>query len=342
MTGNVCNPTRSTTSKIPPDTLIAKLSKSRNSVWVGALSAESRCTASIMALTQQNLPIGKVHVLDYEAEIEPVSLATQLPNSQWEILRGIARTSSIGGIHRHPVSPYAFQDLQGFVENLLSTSGADVVVFDITCLTKIHLLALAATLSKFPREPAWCAVYTKPESYVIQRDPGWRDMIIAPLGETGLLLNETFSRGIIIPGHEGDRLAVALSEMEASGGLVLIADTSGRPDLRYLTEKRNQRVLRRLSSPQMHAWTKRVVEEDAVDDITKYVSSEIVEAQFHKAPILLFPYGPKSLVFLVARQLSLEYAGSSWFVYPIPLGHTAEYSEGIERLIWMTPDITMF
>lgn len=329
---------KSIISNTPPDILVTRLSKSQNSAWVGALSAEERCTGSILSLARQKLCIVSGYVLDYEAELEQVSLATQSPDSQWEILRSIERDSLIREIKRQPLSPYAFHDFQSFLENVVFKSGADFIVFDVTCLTKIHLLALAATLSQRPQVPPWAVVYAKPENYVaVEHNPGWRDIIMAPLGDTGFLLNETFSRGIIIPGHEGDRLTVALAETEASGGVILVADTTGRPDLRYLTERRSQRSLRWLVRPKTDAWVKRVVKEDAVSNVSNYISKEISIAKTHNSPVLLFPYGPKSLIFIVARRLSLEYPDWSWFVYPIPLGHVAAFSEGIERLIWIMP-----
>jgi hypothetical protein len=338
MIGDAVELDKSVTSDMPPNSVVARLSQSQNCAWVGALSAEDRCTGSIRSLARQKARIVSAYVLDYEAELEHASLATQSPNGQWEILRSIERDSLIREIKRQPLSPYAFHDLQAFLENVLFKSGADFALFDVTCFTKIHLLALAATLSQRPQVPPWAVVYAKPENYVAtEHNPGWRDIIVAPLGDTGFLLNETFSRGVIIPGHEGDRLTVALAEMEASGGVILVADTTGRPDLRYLTQKRNQRTFHWLVRPNTVAWVKRVVKEDAVTSVSEYVSRETNIAKTHNAPVLLFPYGPKSLVFLVARRLSLEYPDWSWFVYPIPYGRATEFSEGIERLIWIMP-----
>lgn len=326
------------TIKIPPEVIDVCLNSSHRTAWVGSLSAEDRCSASILALKEKNLHVSDGYVIDYGAELGHKTATNSSLNDQWEILLRAGRDVFEKEVQIEPMNPYAFQDFQTFLEGVLFKSKIDFVLFDITCMTKIHLLALAATLAKPPLAPRWSVVYTKPENYIaLEHNPGWKDIIIAPLGDTGLLLNEAFSRGIVIPGHEGDRLIVALSEMEASGGIILIADTKGRPDLRSITKNRNRRIIQWLTNTRTGDWTSYVLKEDAYSDIMRYVSKEVEIAKQYEAPIVLFPYGPKSLVFTVARYLSMEYPESSWFVYPIPLAHAAEFSEGTERLMWILP-----
>lgn len=326
------------TIRIPPEVTDVWLNGSRYSAWVGALSAEDRCTASILALKEKNLHVSDGYIIDYGAELGHKTATSRSLDNQWEMLLHAGRDVFKKEVQIEPMSPYAFQEFQAFLEGVLLKSKIDFVLFDITCMTKIHLLALAATLAKTPLTPRWSVVYAKPENYIaLEHNPGWKDILIAPLGDTGFLLNEAFSRGIVIPGHEGDRLIVALSEMEASGGIILIADTKGRPDLRSITKNRNRRTIQWLTNTRTGGWTSHVLREDAYSDIAQYVSKEVKIAKQYEAPIVLFPYGPKSLVFTVAKYLGMEYPERSWFVYPIPLAHAAEFSEGTERLIWILP-----
>jgi hypothetical protein len=125
-------------------------------------------------------------------------------------------------------------------------------VYDISCVTKIHTLALAAELHASGDDVRWCLAYSLPEAYNLadlggKHDIGWQDIVVAPLAETAALFNEADGRGVIIPGHEGDRLVVALGELEPAGGVITVAETVGRPDLRALTERRNLKIMR--SSP---------------------------------------------------------------------------------------------
>ena len=55
----------------------------------------------------------------------------------------------------------------------------------------------------------------------------------------------------------------------------------------------------------------------------------------HSAPVILFPYGPKPLIFVSAFELALEYPEASWFVYPIPSAYDTAYSEGIDETVWL-------
>lgn len=325
-------------TQTPPAILDTLLDGSHQTMWIGALSTEERCSASITTLAKRGLRMSGGLLLDYETDIEVLPSVTGSADNHWEVLLSAERALFKERLKRRSVSPYAFLDFQALLESILLKSKADFILFDITCLTKIHLLALAATLAQTSQVVGWGVVYTKPESYIaLDHAPGWRDIIIAPLGNTGSLLNEAHSRGVIIPGHEDDRLTVGLSEMEASGGVVLMADTPGRPDLHYITERRNRKILRSLTKSGSGDWVKRVVVEDAFPEVSRCVSKEIEIARRYGSPIMLFPYGPKSLVFAVALQLSIEYPEWSWFVYPVPLAHVSEFSEGTERLIWAFP-----
>ncbi|MGH8601479.1 MAG: hypothetical protein ACREXR_01465 [Gammaproteobacteria bacterium] len=88
-------------------------------------------------------------------------------------------------------------------------------------MTRIHVLGLAATLGTTLRELPWAIAYSSPENYgnldSASKSLGWKDIIVAPIAETAVLLYEAYGRGIILAGHEADRLIVALSEIEPSG-----------------------------------------------------------------------------------------------------------------------------
>lgn len=204
-------------SKIPPETISGQIQRSHNSVWLGAMSGEDRCSASVSSFAQFKLQFTYGFLIDYEAELEQPPDAKQAVSRQRDLLTNMGHSLFRQQIRTRPISPYSFQDFEVLLENILKEYSPDFMLFDITCFTKIHLLALAAALSRNISLSAWAAVYTKPEAYLaLEHAPGWRDIIIASLGDTGILLNEAFSRGIILPGHEGDRLVVAMSEVEAS------------------------------------------------------------------------------------------------------------------------------
>jgi hypothetical protein len=257
-------------------------------------------------------------------------------------MQGEAEAVIEGGIRKRPLNAYGFLELQNALEETLWQTDADLAIFDITCLTKIHSLALAASIAAARRQIPWLASYTAPENYSTfghssEYGPGWKDIIIAPLSETGLLFNESDGRGIVLPGHEADRLVVALAEIEPSGGLIVVADTKGRPDLRYLTERRNRKIVRQLTRMRASNWTKYVVGVTDLPRMTELVEGEVKLAREHKAPVILFPFGPKPLMFASALELALEYPEASWFAYPMPEAYDARYTEGTSETYWLVP-----
>lgn len=324
------------------DVVYARLENSRRTVWLGALSFEERCTASVAAIVEQKVRLTAGIALEYETTVSPSTEAEEQRGQNWGILETLGKKAFVEGIRRQEVPAYNFQELQNILEDLLAEAEIDFVIIDITCLSKIHALAVAATLARFEGPSGWMVAYSTPENYGSLADrpqelPAWRDIIIAPMAETALLFNEASSRGIIIPGHEADRLIIALAEIEPEGGLIAVAESRRRPDLRYITERKNQRTIRRLRRMRMGRWLKCIICLTDLRKIRNNVGHEIRMAKQYDAPVIFFPYGPKSMIFAIGLQLACEYPEASWFVYPIPSSYDANYSSGAEEMIWLVP-----
>jgi len=305
-------------------------------VWIGAASFEDRCTASLSALASAGAVFTEAIVLDYgNSSGSAVEVDLRRKN--------ISKMRELGArlLRQEPrlfvVNAYSFQELQ---DCILALSGdADLVVADISCFTKIHTLALASCLPTMSRLPIHYIAYSVPESYTHLGSrralPGWRDIIVAPLSDCAGLVNETHGRGVIIPGHEADRLIVGLAELEPSGGIIIHAETSRRLDLRYVSETANRKALRQLTKKHPEAWKTYIVGTEEYSVLASRVRREIDLARSNNAPVILFPYGPKSHVYCAGAVLASEYPESSWFVYPIPLLYDLEYSSGVERTVWL-------
>jgi hypothetical protein len=160
---------------------------------------------------------------------------------------------------------------------------------------------------------------------------------MAPLSDTALLDNEVRSRGIIVEGHESDRLIVALSEVEPAGGVIVVANTSKRPDFRVISERNNRRIVRQLMSIRPSDWKKEIVDTMDFRKMGLIVDKEVEIAKGHDAPVILYPFGPKPLIFSAAFQMCAEYPEGSWFVYPVPTAYDVNYSEGEGRSLWLIP-----
>lgn len=293
--------------------------------------------------------VDAVFLLGYSTITSPRAVGKERWLRNRQSLRDLSKNAGATTIQELSVDPYSFQSMQDALEQAVGSTTANLVIIDISCITKIHTLALAAALSGSIDRFNWTVAYSIPELYQnlqrSQKVAGWRDIIVAPLAETALLLNEAYSRGIVITGHEADRLIVALGELEPSGGLILMAETPRRPDLRHLSERKNQRVIRQLTSMRASNWKKRVVGLFDFERLSRLVAEEISSAESKQAPVIVFPYGPKCLLFQTALQLSSDYPQASWFVVPIPVAYDVNYSEGADRTVWLVPcgaDVAVF
>jgi hypothetical protein len=93
--------------------------------------------------------------------------------------------------------------------------------------------------------------------------------------------------------------------------------------------------MRQLDRLRASRWTKTVVAITDFDGMARVVDEEIKRARAKAAPMMLFPFGPKSLVFVAAFELIARYGRASWFVYPIPSAYDAAYTQGTRDTIWI-------
>jgi hypothetical protein len=313
---------------------------SRRRLWFGALSFEERCSGSLASIERNDLRVDKMIALEYSIDPHPMTEGRERIRKNKDILQDFNDRLCAEELEFKRIDSYSFQGLQEIVETAVE-SPDDFIIFDITCMTKIHALALAATLAQIGSSCKWAIAYSTPENYGnlggLTKGFGWQDIIIAPLAETASLYNEANGRGIIITGHEADRLIVALGELEPTGGVIVVPDTPKRPDLRYVSTRINSKIVRQLTGMRLQSWTRHVVSIDDLAKLRSCISREVDLARRYEAPVMLFPYGPKSLIFFSALQLSSEYPEASWFVYPILSTHFVSYSEGIENTMWLMP-----
>ena len=325
-----------------PQQLAKAIERNQNCMWIGTLSFEDRCIASLSLLHEAGSKLDGAIAIEYpttaQPEREDYERRKRNRGALLELGNDVFRTAPVF----QTLNPYALQDLFKVLFQPHIDSKNTFVIFDITCMTKVHTLALASYLARHNPTYDWVCSYTIPENYTSlddnSRSPGWKDVIIAPLAETAHLLNESHSRGVLVTGHEADRLLVAISELEPSGGLIIVGDTPSRPDLSRLSEQRNRAILRQLMRLRSSEWKKMSANVLNFDKIQKSISSEIALAKRSNAPVILFPFGPKPLLFEIGYLLAFEYPESSWFVYPVPNVYDVNYTEGIGTTYWFSAE----
>lgn len=324
-----------------PELVLEMLTVSERSVWIGSLSFEERCCGSLSQLSRSGARLTHGYLIRYGTNVQPQYEDIRRRSAHLGELNRLAQNVFLNDLQLVDAEPYSFEHCSEAFDKIILESDPTLLVCDITCLTKIHALALAAAVYRNARTRRCAVVHSIPENYLIGdesgKGTGWRDVIVAPLAATATLFNESRSRGIILLGHESDRLIVALAELEPAGGVILLATTAQRPDLRRISQRFNQKIIRHLTRMRSHTWRTETLDISDMEGLRRSVSSEIVLAKDFAAPVILFPYGPKPLLFLSALQLCAEYPEASWFVYPVPASYDVNYTEGTQGCIWVTP-----
>ncbi|MCL4210363.1 MAG: hypothetical protein KJZ68_06850, partial [Phycisphaerales bacterium] len=251
----------------PSEPLLASVTRAGIGTWVGAISFEERCLGSLEHLVQTGSRVRRVVALDYSTTTAPGGEGEERRELHWGRMRELASGLHAEECVRRPVNPYSFADI---VDALEAEAGALAtrqvpLILDITCLTKIHAVAAGVCLANLDKaERNWLSAYTSPRSFCdltsMDRRFGWRDILIVPLVEGARLYNEASGRGLIVLGHEQDRLVVALREMQPGGGTIILPWEPTRPDLRYVMERNNRYVVRELAPHTVAGWRKKQVQ----------------------------------------------------------------------------------
>lgn len=309
-------------------------------LWAGALSFEERALASLERLCIEN-PGRPVTVLlfKYGTTVRPPREDRKRRSRNLENLDRLKEAGLLSSVEVADINPYSFRDIQMALAEAKRFSENAMLTVDISCLTKIHTVALASSELVLKWAGGWQVAYTVPENYGFALQgtasgTGWQDVLVLPLADKAHLEDERRSRGIVLAGHEGDRLMLALSELEPVGGVVVTAATPGRPDLRQESIRNNRRVLRWLTGRSPDNW-----EEKACDLFDIRRLSEIVATQVDRtggAPLVLYPFGPKAFIFFCSMQLFSRLPERSWFVYPVPSSYDVDYSFGIGDTTWFS------
>lgn len=306
-------------------------------LWIGALSFEERCTASLVSLAAAAPPADAL-LLEYPTDVRPVAQDRERRKRNRARVEAV-RNAEHGqtAVEFVGINPYSYRAVQRTVCAKLDACRPKRVVLDVSCLTKIHTIALSDPRI-FAAAVDWELAYTVPETYghlemSSGTGGGWRDVLVLPVGDSHDLHNEAQSRGVILAGHEGDRLVISLSETEPSAGVLVTARSGRRPDLLRESQRRNEQITRLLAA-RGDRWTHEVVGLDEPALLDRLVTSEAERALAAEAPVLLYPFGPKPFVALAAMQLAAREDLGAWFVYPIPTSYDVDYSYGVGATHW--------
>ncbi len=306
-------------------------------LWLGAISFEERCVGSVDKLAGLDVEVVSAVLLNY-----PTTVAT--PRVEDERRRRhyreqiLSKLGSAASTQIVDVDPYAPLAAYLTLEEQLRSNPHHVLIADVTCLTRCHALGLAAVLaSNEDLLQRTVFSYTSPRRYGSLRvtsPSGWRETAVLPLVPGARLGNAGHARGIVVLGHEADRLAVAVSEFEPEGGTQVVVELPGRPDFGRISRSNNRTLLEYWHLVGGGSWREVVLTVDEAARVVEVVKVETELARGQEAPVVLFPYGPKITCLAAGVYLAREYPHRAWFAYPIPRSYDIDHTFGVGRTQW--------
>ena len=312
--------------------------------WIGASSFEERCVGSLRALDKMGRDVVKTVGLHYPTRVTPRDADVQKRGRNKRAIERLLKTHSAKGIEWMTVDPYVPSSLNRLFAEAEIAQSAQPVVIDITCLTKVHALALAAWLARNDSPEVFLA-YTLPEQYgtpaAHTRDGGrWIGVALAPMlagaipsGDYG---NDIFSEGvngILLLGHERGRLALALSQCEPERALVVLARNQRHKRLKIVARAANTDLIPSRDSDTA-GWRHIEIDCDLPINLRAPIERFMEDCSKDRRRLVLYPFGPKPLILQTALTTVGLLGSLVWYCYPIPHSYDVDYTLGCSSTLF--------
>ena len=308
--------------------------------FITTISFEKRNRAIINELTEMNVSPKRALVFDYNTIAEPPDQDNDSREKNRQEIFGMLNKKSCLVEHKSNFNAFAIMKSQKEIERFLLPS--ETLLIDITCMTRVNIFAIASLISKIKElEIELYIIYTSPRTYGFEhgKQLGWKDVIFIPIGRTLDFKREGHARGIILVGHDRERLSLAMQEVEPSeGGILIYTATKSRPDFMVAAREANQIISDRMlklksqNDPTIYAWLEKKVFIDETEKIINYIEHELDKATDLDGPLILYPFGPKILSLQAAITLAIQNKVTSWAVYPIASRFDADSTNEIGNI----------
>lgn len=328
---------------IDSDYLLGRLQR-KKFFFCGTVSFEERSLSWCRALTEAGLLPREMLVFDYETVAVPEDEDRNVRGQQRTYFSGVLGESAPLPFS-HARNAFALTGLEQQMRSLFKRASGGLVLIDISCMTRVHIFATIRGLLRSERrgtEVVFC--YTSPRYYGFERGSRlcWKDVLFVPIGEPGRFEREGHARGLILVGHDGERLCVALQELEPAAGKLVYSSTRDRPDFLKAAHEANSHVTERLlrlrmpgsmlSNDRDMSWHSVTVPIESSGELESIVKEEVERAQNDRAPIIMYPFGPKIQTLSASLVLASTPGTSAWAVYPVPFRFDMNYTRGTEKL----------
>ncbi len=312
--------------------------------WIGASSFETRSVAGPRRLPTE-LRLEAATVVNYTTPLRQTSREA-LAKNRGRLLASLRAM----GVEPRERDVFAFR--MGSLRHALDevARSADLrspswIVVDISCLTKIHAVALAEWLSEMlplASESRIAIQYSNPASYgwgesSRRADQHFSEMLYAPLGRRVRRSDDGEElEALVILGHEGARLQYALASFHFVGGLRVTTRTAGPSDFEFRAKMFNRQFLSDSRSGILGVWDKLTVEQADTRLLAEEVTSYLARpGRSTQSRTVIFPLGPKSTTIQAVLTAIAIPEVDLWVGYPVPATYSSDYSAGVgETTIW--------
>ena len=212
-------------------------------------------------------------------------------------------------------------------------------IVDITCLTKAHTLAVASWfMASRGNRPNVFVAYTRSDQYGTPArhrnlTGRWLDTVLAPLELNPQAFTER-ADGILLLGHEGARISMALSQFSPLRVLVELASTTGMEHLQIVTRTANARLLGEVERGERPGWSVKEVNVEEIDEAYRLAKGFVSQSKADNRRVVLYPFGPKPLVFTTCMAALAVNPTAVWYCYPIPKSYDVDYTMGVGATEW--------
>ena len=307
-------------------------------VWVGAVSFEDRCLRGAQLVCSGEHPPAKGLLVDYSTVVRPIRAAQQKRKEKRRVLLETFRSRGLP-TESPTLFPYRMSSATTFFERLATEAindGLGAIMIDVSCLTKIHAVALADWLVE--RAPAFpLHVYiqsTVPQQYGWQQTQhlargGYRDVVFAPVGPTRIADEERMTPEVDVValiGHEGLRLTLALSVIDVARGIAVISRSTDVADADLISEVENAKFLEDSGEGRIGMWDIIRMDLESLGSLHRRVTDFLRMAECDR--VVIMPFGPKLAIIQATMSALVPEGPAVWVSYPVPQSYSLGYSIG--------------
>ncbi|MDG7030081.1 MAG: hypothetical protein JRN38_07575 [Nitrososphaerota archaeon] len=302
-------------------------------VWAGANSFEDRALTSLEGMLARGAICEKAYLLDYSSAVHPKEIGEEKKRRNLVRVQELSRQAGFE-LQVVPLAPYVMDPALStfrFIEGEVLATYSPNFFLDLSCMTKIDVLASSYFASRH-HGTAISILYTIPDQYGTPaadkvQSIGWTEPLVAPIVYDPSNYYPR-SYGVVLPGHEGRRLKQALEAQTPEYGVVIRTSTASGAEAPFITQRNNSWLLAEIQSGRWRNWRDIMLEVTETEKVSTYMRELSLKARANSKRLFIYPFGPKTYIFVVGYVSLSLIPELVWYSYPVPRSYDVDYSMG--------------